>query len=97
MSYIFKKIALVLGIVLLLGALYFGYTRINQQGNLVMEEERRIELEKKSEKILLDTQRIKSLKFDSVFFSDKRFSSLKDTRQDLIETESGRINPFESL
>lgn len=54
-------------------------------------------INEKSEKILADTKKVEAISFDTSLFSDKRFTSMRDTRVPLQEVPSGRRNPFEPL
>jgi hypothetical protein len=52
------------------------------------------EVELRTQKILSDTQKINGYLQDASIFEDKRFTSLQDFRVQLIDTPTGRANPF---
>lgn len=54
-------------------------------------------LTQQTDKILEDTRRINQFTLDSSIFSDKRFTSLVNTRVELGEISTGRSNPFEPV
>ena len=52
------------------------------------------DVELQTQKILSDTQKINGYLQDASIFEDKRFSSLQDFRVQLVDTPTGRANPF---
>ena len=51
----------------------------------------------KSQVILANTRKIDEYRMDTSIFTDVKFSSLLDTRIDLIDVGTGRQNPFAPL
>ena len=95
MSYIIKKLIIVLGIALILVPVYFLVVNSGANEMSRMSEEDSRELEQRSERILLDNRKIKALNIKSTLFNDVRFSSLVQTRMALpANIETGRADPF---
>lgn len=95
MSYIFKKIVMVLGVTILIAVAYYTLNSVNKTDTAIKGETQKQDFAQKSSKILSDTKKIKTLNLDTSFFADQRFSSLKNTRVELIDSATGRTNPFD--
>lgn len=87
-------IALALAVVL-----WLGYQFFLSQDDVVLESEGDLattEASRNTQEFLLRLQQLRDLEFDQSLFTDGRFRSLVDHRQDIIEEPVGRPNPFVS-
>jgi hypothetical protein len=53
--------------------------------------------EEKTARLLARLELLRTIKIDDSLFSDARFTSLRDFRQDLGQESAGRANPFAPL
>lgn len=86
---------MVLGVTVLIAVAYYTLNSMSKTDTAIIGETQKQDLAQKSSKILSDTKKIKTLTFDTSFFADPRFSSLKNTRVELIDSTTGRTNPFD--
>jgi hypothetical protein len=97
MSYLIKKLLIALLITLIVGAGAYFFIGQGPQGDpLLIDSDERV-LKLKSEEVLVNTKKIRTLDIKSEFFSEPRFTSLKDTRVQLVDIPTGRSNPFVSF
>ncbi len=94
MSPLLKNLVVALGITLVLWVAYsfFGSSDSDTVDVVVVNPELRL----RSQQILSDTNTIDNYRMDTSVLSDRRFTSLTDTRVDLgaLPVGTGRANPF---
>ena len=95
MSGLIKNVLLALGLAIVL---WLGYTLflkedesapLTAQNNFVTSQAAR-----DTQDFLLKLQQLRNIEFRQALFTDPRFQSLIDHRQDLINEPVGRDNPF---
>ena len=86
---------MVLGVMVLIAVAYYTLNSMSNTDSAIIGETQKQDLAQKSSKILSDTKKIKTLNIDTSFFADQRFSSLKNNRVELMDSATGRTNPFE--
>ena len=101
MSPLLKNLLIALGITLVLwGAVRF-YSASSTDAELADEAGLLADPDsvavQKSQVILANTRKIDEYRMDTSIFTDVKFSSLLDTRIDLIDVGTGRQNPFAPL
>lgn len=101
MSPLLKNLLIALGITLVLwGAMRF-YTGSSTDAVLLEDGTLSVDMNsaavQKSQVILANTRKIDEYRMDTSIFTDVKFSSLLDTRIDLIDVGTGRQNPFAPL
>jgi hypothetical protein len=94
MSPLLKNLTIALGLTLLLWAAYTFFSDSRAMVNAT--QTLNPELRARSQQILSDTNTVDRYKMDIGVLSDRRFTSLTDTRVDLnaLSVETGRANPF---
>jgi hypothetical protein len=94
MSPLLKNLVVAFGITLVLWIAYslFGSSKSGTVDIAVVNPELRL----RSQQILSDTNTIDNYRMDTAVLSDRRFTSLTDTRVDLsaLPVGTGRANPF---
>lgn len=92
MSPLLKNLVVALGITLLLWVAYSFFGSSDRETVAVVNPELRM----RSQQILSDTNTIDNYRMDTSVLSDRRFTSLMDTRVDLsaLPVGTGRANPF---
>lgn len=93
MSFLIKKLLTALVIAFAVIALYY-FTMGNGAVTDTASEVSGEQLAQKSAAVLADTKKIKTLKLDTSIFEDPVFTSLKDTRVQIEDVDTGRSNPF---
>lgn len=95
MSPLLKNLFIILALVVVCGGAYY----LIQQGapTELVSSTNAEEITRETEKIIENINRIKQYELDESVFTDKRFTSLQETRVDLPEVKSGRSNPFAPL
>ncbi len=92
MSPLLKKLISALLLVVSVGVIYT--LSIGGGEDLIDSSLTGTEVELRTQKILADTQKINGYLQDASIFEDERFSSLQDFRVQLVDTPTGRANPF---
>ncbi|MBX2866377.1 hypothetical protein KTR10_00220 [Candidatus Kaiserbacteria bacterium] len=99
MTPLLKKLFIVLGVVAVLALAYFVYLNLDTTDEEPLSvtgvEGDAAALE--AQELLVRLQRLRSVNVDGAFFSDERFSTLVDIRQQIVDESTGRINPFGSV
>ncbi len=97
MSNLLKNLIIALGIVLLLGGVYFFVIK-KSDSEIPLDASdtpnANIELSQKTAKILADTQEVSNYTLDETIFSDLRFKALQDFSVVIDDVPAGRPNPF---
>ena len=97
MSPLLNKLLIVLGISIVAFGAYYFYVSMSSSdpaSNTVGVVTDGGDLAQTSEKIYTDLNKIRTITIGESLFSDKRFTSLTDTRVTLGEVATGRPNPF---
>ncbi len=97
MSNLLKKLITILAIVVTAGVIYMFTFGSGDEDAGVVGLTGNSEVELKTQKILADTQEINGYLEDVSLFEDARFTSLQDFRVQLVDTPTGRMNPFEPV
>lgn len=95
MSPFLKKIVIALVILLIAFGIYMSFSGMSSTSPTTQDYS--ASLVQNSEKILTDLNKINALTIDETIFADRLFRSLVDTRVTLVESKSGRPNPFASV
>lgn len=97
MSSSLKKLLLALGILIVVGGIYYFVSQSSVSNEIIGISSVDInseELARQSEKVVADIALVNSIVIDGAIFDDPRFVSLLDTRIPLADITTGRSNPF---
>ncbi|MCF7815727.1 MAG: hypothetical protein K9M10_03335 [Candidatus Pacebacteria bacterium] len=96
MSPTFKKLIAALCVIVLLGGVYVYVSSRNSDSEMVLSSGEFLspEAAQRTEEVLRNIQEIDGYKLDDTLFLDRRFTSLVDTRIELIDIRTGRYDPF---
>lgn len=89
-----RKLLIILGIVLIIGAVRFLSVGSSEDAELVDSLGEVSSVEVETERVLFNVQKINNLKLDATFFEDKRFITLEDFGVTIADVRTGRTNPF---
>lgn len=96
MSPLLKNLLIALGVVLVAGGVYYFMTPDD-----VPLDESGIQVEsdavRQTAQIRADTEKIGEFDVDGDILKDTRFRALKENQVDLVDTGTGRPNPFEKV
>lgn len=92
-----RKLLIILGIVLIIGAVRLISSSSGDDEVATPEEVGLSFAMIETERALLSVQKITELKLDASLFSDGRFITLEDFRVDIADVRTGRMNPFTSV
>lgn len=89
-----RKLLIVLGIVLIFGAIRILTSDSVDDEALPPEDVGVSMVSVETERVLFSVQKINRLELDSSFFKDGRFQTLEDFRINIADVRTGRTNPF---
>lgn len=93
-----KKLTIALAIVVFLGIIYFFViAKPDDTAPLITSDLSEADITSKTARILQNTQKINTYDLDTSIFEDDRFLSLIDFRVEIIDVNTGRVNPFEPV
>jgi hypothetical protein len=92
-----RKLLIILGIVLVVGALVLLRSGSDSEDVLLDGEGGETAALEETGRVLSGIQGVQSLTFDTSIFSDRSFESLKDFSVEVQDVATGRTNPFEPV
>lgn len=94
MSSTIRNILLLVALIVILAVGYFTFFNKGDEELLSSGVSGAEQVELETQALLKQLQDLQKVKIDQSIFSDPRFMSLQDYRQQLPEEGSGRANPF---
>jgi len=92
MSGLIRNIVLALGLALIA---WLGYGLfVADEGELVVEDRQITTLRQDAQILLTHLRQLQSIDLSGAVFTDPRFQSLVDMRQEIVDEPIGRDNPF---
>jgi hypothetical protein len=94
MSSLIRNIALVVILLIIVGVAYFTFFNNGTEEVLTSGVSGTEQAQLETQTLLSQLQDLQKIKIDQSIFSDPRFMSLQDFRQQLVDEPTGRANPF---